>query len=333
MDEEVKNYVRGTLKIVRRSRRESFGFEVLSSLELPYLSTGLSCNFKNGVKCCFGGFDVLRMVCCDDNMKFNQMYSVRKSEIVNKVMWIPDHFRKYPEILLVACQDLWLYECEDMKLIPRWRAGFGNKINPIVNFDWSYWDPSYISTIQKNGDCVLWSMEKEQEIFRLPSEFLYKPKLKIGSHNNSNCHMGLCFCRNVLNNCLITYGENTSNFMHDMRCPTGKYALTFREPILDIKCSFCNPWHVAYFFRNKVLVIDVRRPEEQKYKFKKFPCDVGTCISWSPFKDEIAIGTSSGRCIFWDLERNEYLSIFHDRINFIKKVTYHHSKEVLFINC
>ncbi|XP_067131637.1 uncharacterized protein [Centruroides vittatus] len=305
-------------------------FKTLSSLSVSKISSNISGHVKVSKKCAFGSSSVngntLNVLTYnDDNDQFKLLHSVAYPSVVRRCMWIPDVIASFPEYLLVAGDDLCLYEKTDSNLTLRWIAP-----TPIIDWspvtfcDWNYWNPMYISTVQFDGECKIWSLESEKLLFRLKNNFMFKKKSSVRFEGD---RVRMCFCHDSLEKCFVVYNDHNAQ-LYDMRMPVARTKNRFSDVLKAVKCSFLNPYYIAYLFGKKVTITDLRNSKTDVFTFDSFNnIEMATCFSWNPFENEIAIGTSYGNCIFWKLEKsNLFQTSTNDNMKFISRVEYYRSK-------
>ncbi|XP_023238686.1 uncharacterized WD repeat-containing protein C17D11.08-like [Centruroides sculpturatus] len=225
-------------------------------------------------------------------MNLRQLYSVEKSAERGNVLWIPDIYGNLPEYLLVASETLRLYEDMDSSLIFRGEFGNNHRNNPIVSCGWCSHDPQYICSVQLNGSCNIWSLERKNEVITFDLQHFYNP-----NWNNVNTNVGMCFYQGSFKHCFLTYSDNKVNLLNDVRSPSSFRVYDFENRIFRVKCSTNSPWLVACAERKNISLIDVRYPTTVIASMSSFdPLEDASCFSWSLY-DEIAIGTEKGKVL------------------------------------
>ncbi|XP_023236038.1 DDB1- and CUL4-associated factor 7-like [Centruroides sculpturatus] len=303
-------------------------FKILTSLVVPKITSNISGHVKVGKKCAFGSSCVngnsLNVLTYDDD-QLKLLHSVSYPSVVRRCKWIPDVIASFPEYLLVAGDDLCLYEKTDFKLTLRWIAP--TRIidwSPVTFCEWNYWNPMYISTVHFDGECKIWSLESEKLLLRLRNDFMFKKKSLVRYEGE---RVRMCFCHDSLEKCFVVYNDHSAH-LYDMRMPIARTKNIFTDVLKAVKCSFLNPHYIAYLFGRKVSITDLRNSKADVVTFGSFnDVETATCFSWSPFENEIAIGTSYGHCIFWKPEKNNlFQTSTNDNIKYISRVEYDHSK-------
>ncbi|XP_067131595.1 uncharacterized protein [Centruroides vittatus] len=304
---------------------------VLDSIYVPCVTSELSCNLRNDVKCTFGVTDgemnAIETIHCDNEMKLSHLYTFEKPAEKCNASWIPDIHGNLPEYLLAASDNLYLYEDVNSSLILRGFFGNVQRNNPIISCGWCTHDPQYVGSVQQNGDCSIWSLDRKDEVIIFDLQHFYN-----SNWSNVDTNVGMCFFQGSFKHCFMTYNGNTLNFVNDIRCPANSCVHNFENPIFTVKSSLLRPWLVACAERKNVSIIDVRFPNQVCSSMSSFdPYDNATCFSWS-LHGEIAIGTEEGKFIFWSPEKNEIQKVYDINFGYIYSMEYHRSAaDILFV--
>ncbi|XP_023236044.1 uncharacterized protein LOC111635337 [Centruroides sculpturatus] len=310
---------------------ENIRVKTLESTETPCVTSELSCSFRNSVKCTFGinrrGTHAFQTYYYDDAMKFRSTCLVEKRAERGNALWIPDIHENLPEYLLAASDNLCLYENIDSSLILR--AYFGNvrRNNPVISCGWWSQDPQYVCSVQLNGACSIFSLDRKDEFITFNIRNFHNPNWNIVDTN-----VGMCFFQGSSMHSFVTYNDKTVNFLNDIRCPENSYVYNFENPIFSVKSSLRSPWLVACAERKNILIIDVRFPNQACSSMFSFdPSDNASCFSWSAY-DEIAIGTEGGKLILWSTRKNDIQTIYNYDFGYIYTMEYYRdARDVLFV--
>ncbi|XP_067131638.1 uncharacterized protein [Centruroides vittatus] len=302
----------------------------VSDFTVPNLTSNLACNFRNGIKCTFGHSDsgrhFVQILGCTSETRLHLLACHEFRTKVKRCTWIPDPYMKYPEYFLAISDDMYLFEQTNSTLFTRWHAGHTNENNPITYCEWSYWNPIYIGTLYKNGQCVIWSIESESQIYKLSRTSRYKETSLIENEKNHNWK--LCFYNNNLLDCFITHNTYYEKYFCDIRSPKYGGSRNFDSPVLDVRCSDFNSNYVAYLYQTSAAVIDIRKIKKAVYTLhNSSSLEYNTCMSWCPQDNEIAIGTSQGTCKFWRPHDNVCHVNNNNMISYVGKIEYHRSEK------
>ncbi|XP_023236031.1 uncharacterized protein LOC111635330 isoform X2 [Centruroides sculpturatus] len=301
---ELRSFYKETEKVTK--------VNVLDRIYVPCVTSELSCNFRNDVKCTFGVTD-------------GKMNAKHAEKCI--ASWIPDIHGNLPEYLLAASDNLYLYEDVSSDLILKGFFANIEQNNPIISCGWCTHNPQYVGSMQLNGDCSIWSLNRKDKVIIFDHQHVYKP-----NWNNVDTNIGMCFYHGSSKHCFMTYNGKTVNFVNDIRCPANSYVHDFENPIFSVKNSLRRPWLVSCAERKNVSIIDVRFPNQACSSMTSFdPSDNATCFSWS-MNGDIAIGTEEGKFILWSPENNEIQKDYDINFGYIYSLEYHRTaRDILFV--
>ncbi|XP_067131940.1 uncharacterized protein [Centruroides vittatus] len=304
--------------------QEKSRLHLVSCNPVTNLTSGLSCNNKEDVRCAYGCIEerkYLKILNYNASMTSSKLSLYEMESKIRSTNWIRDNNGNYPELLMVSSHDLCIYEMAESDLILRTTVFEGNKTNRVEYCEWNPWNPTYVASLHANGECMLWSLQRQSKI-DFHAAFGYDATAIV--YNGGPQHKGMCFCDDTLQNCFLTYNGLNKCYLHDLRTPCSKYLGVFCDCIIDMKTSLKNPYYVGFIFKRDVKVLDIRYPVVECLKFNNFNVlDEVTSFAWSPNEEEMVIGTSLGECIIWNPEKNVYLRTKNDGIKCVMKISYH----------